>query len=554
MSNCTVNKCLHSNVPKTVTYPSEPSLDPTCDNTFGSLQSKTGIDQTKLEATRDAVVKECNGGNKCFQGLTCVDGNECDQLYKDLLQKGWGDKDTVGTVLYNVNHASPDNLRDQLKYELCRRASCIPKPLSTTPSAGDMWKDMFKSYRCIFWFAAFFPVLWIMGSIIARPFVETNNVLPTVFAGFGNGAAGTKSANKQIQIALIYLASVIFGVIFYSMVAGKYEWGKFGLILLFFFLSFIPVVHGSIGFFKLVALIIFIVVISSNIDTNNYNLIKNIKGTGITNGIFYLVMSAYALYNTVKTKNYEKWANILMLVACVACGIASIVIGIRGGDATQKDEADTVKKDTKDIAIIAIALLLVSVLVSIVSIRNNFFTILFAFLLFNMIDSSNLLGAVDTYSTNWSNILLSVTLCIVIPLFIKNNNGIFSKDHFVAASTYFSYYAGMSGFQTFIGIFAPPILLSMMTLGRMLEAFFSASRPLAGTGARQTGLFAHGASNVWSFFFCGSLLTNSFDKKIGQMNIQRPITLPGNTTIQNYQFNNAQPVGASNALIFNYRP
>ena len=562
MSNCTVNKCLHSNVPKTVTYPSEPSLDPTCDNTFGSLQSKTGIDQTKLEATRDAVVKECNGGNKCFQGLTCVDGNECDQLYKDLLQKGWGDKDTVGTVLYNVNHASPDNLRDQLKYELCRRASCIPKPLSTTPSAGGMWKDMFKSYRCIFWFAAFFPVLWIMGSLLLRPFKETNNVLPSVFAGYPNN-------QKEWVPSVIYLIGVVLGLLFYSMVAGKYEIKKFGMILLYFLVAFIPIFNVSQTpkkneifkicwiVLKLAALAGLIHIISTQIESNSFNYIRNIEWTGVTNGIMYFIVGLYSFYNAFlpKTNNAVSIvANVIMGFGLLACAGLSIYYGVKGENDTTSGTGTNInlQDDARVLIKIAIAALGISVLASGVSIKNYFVTILMAFLLFNMIDSSNLYGAVDTYSTTWINILLSVWLCIVIPIYIKGIRKAFSGtangSPSTTMSTFFSIYTAMSGIQTFLGIFAPPILLSLMTISRTMEAILNARNPHRDTN-----------SDTWSFMFCGSVLTKAFNYAVDEIPVNQ-ITTAGGVVAQQpadkdaFKFNPALPVGVSNAVIFNYRP
>ncbi len=123
MSNCTVNNCVHTATTWSGKVPSVPttagvSTNPMCDNTLSDL----GTDKI----TRGKIITDCQGDNSCFTNLKCIDGETCPTIYNTLMKNGWGDKDKEGSVLYNLNHASPENLRDQLKFELCRRASCIP--------------------------------------------------------------------------------------------------------------------------------------------------------------------------------------------------------------------------------------------------------------------------------------------------------------------------------------------------------------------------------------------------------------------------------------------
>ena len=109
MSNCTVNQCIHTVNPwngKTIPTPA-------VGGSSNDMCVSNVVTDTTANQTRDKVVEQCQSGEGCFTNYKCIDGQDCPVLFDDLMASGWGDKDAASSVLNKINHASPENLRDQ---------------------------------------------------------------------------------------------------------------------------------------------------------------------------------------------------------------------------------------------------------------------------------------------------------------------------------------------------------------------------------------------------------------------------------------------------------
>lgn len=491
MSNCTVNQCTHTVNPWAGSNIPTPQVGGSNNDMCVSNVST----DTSANQKRDTVVNQCRSGEGCFTNYKCIDGQDCPTLFDDLMSQGWGDKDASSSVLYKINHASPENLRDQLKFELCRRAACLPAPTTGSGSAMDVfYKYAWDSpYSIGLYIMALFPVIWIMGSLYWNMFVKQDaNSIPTVLAGLRNNAANGLA--KFVMLILI----VLF-IVFLFLIFAKYDlihaFGTIAAIILLIPFNYgDPTTIGVINFVK--ALFVFgITAAGTLIDSDmlkGNRVVTGAKTGGIIIGIIVsiigLIIGGSLYSNRAGMRGLIKILSVLITLAYVGCGVASISVAA--------SEGDTYKTATKVYGLM-MAVFGISLLVSVfggAGIKPLFVLISLAIglLVFTLVDTANIMPSANP-SINIVPIYcaLFVFMIIVIPALLRlGNNSVYRTNDndtlgaIIGGTTFFFIYSMGMGAQSFLGMYAPPLQLTLLTLQRTFIAGLNAikyrrmSRPL----------------------------------------------------------------------------
>lgn len=537
MSNCTVNNCKYAQNSWTPVFPA-PSTTASQDQCAPGSSNPMCINDlsnfgTNASTTRANVVKECNGKSSCFSTLNAID-KEPRKLFDDLMTDGWGDKDKDTSVLGKINKAAPENLRDQLKFELCRRASCIPEPRDGNQTAWDWWSTFagYSWYTIALYALAAIPLIWIVCSILLRPFIDDDNNIPAVLTGAGN-------SKKSMASSGLYIVATIIVITLCSMIFGKYSLTMSFSIVACLFAVFMPSLspkqNASLFILSLVAkgvAVYFTIkyLLRDHSDWTKSNKIQGAETSGIMNGVFYIIVALLIGYYSLKSDPWDKLGAFTTL-ALLGVGITVIILGSKNVDKMIDVNSQNVISQ----------LIANSVLVSILAIcsflpfgNNSLPTIgvsVSALMLFNLLDTTNILDAVNPEnSLNGITIVTAIIMAVAVPLYIKNNGAFRDISYASTAGSFFNTYTAMSGIQTFLGAFMPPLTLTLLVLERVLGALFRKAQGKTDS------------VNTWTFLMSGTYFSKLFNSTMENM------SYPDRTKL----FNEDKAVGAKNVDVFIY--
>ena len=524
MSNCAVNNCKHTVTPwdgksKLPDRAYGGAANPMCNN----VSNSTLYGGEKNQA--DQVLKDCKSGKGCFTNYKCVDGKDCDVLFTDLMKNGWGDKDVDTSVLHKINHASPENLRDQLKYEMCRRVACMPIPTAPVPTGWEWIRENFLTpYTSVIYVLSLVPVMWILFKVLQRYGKDDINNIPTVLAGGGNSKKNGTAVGLYMVVAMAVM--IILGMIF-----GKYSinvsFGLLGAILLALtpLFSFGSADNTSQRVFVILLLAVKIGLvamvgrfITANKDKfDKGKIIQNISGAGIASAILYGIIGIVVVLYCMNTKNVGG-----AVITSVVCLVALIMCALKGANPSETEQVN----DALTIISSGIVVGGIFAILAVVFPQNAAFNIASALIVFNILsqmDGIDMLGPLSDMQLTGALTLAALVIGVVVPLGVKNISNFTTSNQYLMAASFFSTSAAMAGTQTFLGVVAPPILLTMLVLQRMVNI-----------KAKM------GASNTWDFLFSGNVMTRMFNYIMEKENITDGTKL----------FDTTQSIGVKNDNIF----
>lgn len=507
--------------------------DKMCDNTLASLGS--------TEDRRAEIVKTCSGTGTnptCFKGLKCIDEN-CPDLYNNLMKNGWGDKETSGTVLNQINNASAENLRDQLKFELCRRASCVPKD-QMGGKTGWEWFTGFVGqswYSGILYILALLPTVYIIGMMLYKSLTTEINNYASVFTGNGN-------ARKSTSASIMYIiGTALVGLLCFS-IFSKYTL-KTSLGLIFTLLGvFAPVSCGKYGiplFIVKVAVIASVIyyIVSSEDEWKKNNTVTGVKTASIINGVITLLIGLVAVVIGMIPNDVDRPVPLGTGVLLVLAGIVYIILGSKASNTTADTGSGSDNNTSSVMGMVIMGIITYALLTlgAFVSGNNSAVPLMASFVIalqiFVQIDNTNMLRAV-TPEKEMTNLTTAIAMFMTIGLvlFIKKNGSFNDIPKAVTASSFMAVYSFMSGIQTFMGFVVPPLSLSILVLERVMSSFIS-KKPDDETKQ----------SISWTFLFSGRPLANAFNDAIKKAD---------SGLSDDYLFDIKKFVGTANRSVFRY--
>lgn len=532
MSNCTVNNCKHTVQPWATSQFPDPQVGGSSNPMCASTLSGVGVTEEK----RTQVMKDCKGGNSCFSNLNAIEA-EPETLFTNLMDKGWGDKDTSGSVLNTINHASPENLRDQLKFELCRRAACIPKDAVGEQTGWDYWSTFVQGtwINKLLYSFAIVPTIWVVGSILIKPLLLNANNIPTVLSGMGN-------TRKSITSVSIYFVGTVLLGLFMYLIFGKYNLATSFFMLIIMFSIFVPTISKKdntafaiiTAFFKLIpiAYVIWMFAKESG-DWAKSNTIENASESGIYNGVLYIIMAViFAFFAFFASKEAAAGSDaskalrlpyLIMLGLCIVAAAVLFILGATGSN----DKTD--RKNTTHVVwqvIINAVFYLVLVVLGGTTENNSAYviaSIVVGLIVFNIVDMSNMLEAVaPSVSLTGITVAIAIFTTIVVPLFIKHNGSGFTMQQAIGAASFFSTYCGISGIHTFLTVYIPPLVLSLLVFERIINSVLLKLNNVAGGRYSVRGItFSRNPlnKNNWTFLFTGPIMAKAFNALMNHMDV-----------------------------------